>query len=543
LPQVVKSARVMKKAVAYLQPFMEAEKAANAEADDAPTVLLATVKGDVHDIGKNIVGIVLGCNSYRVVDLGVMVPADVILDRAIEEKADVVGLSGLITPSLDEMVHVAKEMERRGLDLPLLIGGATTSKQHTALKIAPHYGHEVAHVLDASLAVGVVSNLVDAKRRTVFANDNRQEQERLRATYGARLRKPTLPLEEARARRLQLDWTRAEPATPDFFGRRVETVPLPDIVPYIDWTFFFSAWELKGRFPAILDDPRLGAQARELHRDALALLDKLIAGNELEARAVWGFWPAAADGDDLVVFEPPSDRAGGLDEQMRFPMLRQQERKIDDSKPYRSLADFVAPLRPGDEQPRDSLGAFAVTAGLGLDHIVARFEAEHDDYGAILAKALADRLAEALAEKTHLEARRAWGFGRDEELSNEDLIAERYRGIRPAFGYPACPDHTAKGDLWRLLGAETAIGVHLTEHYAMWPTASVSGLYFSHPEARYFGVGRIGRDQLIDYAQRTDRPVAEAARWLSSNLSEDAASWSEAAVGAVQERKLATAST
>ncbi|MEM9555823.1 MAG: methionine synthase [Acidobacteriota bacterium] len=525
LPQVVKSARVMKRAVAYLEPYMEAEKEAAGGRSHQGTVLMATVKGDVHDIGKNIVGIVLGCNNYRVVDLGVMVPADAILDRAVEEEVDVIGLSGLITPSLDEMVHVAREMERRGLEMPLLIGGATTSKQHTALKIAPAYGHEVVHVLDASVSVGVVSRLLDDEARRTFAAENRALQDDLRASYGVRRAKPTLPLEEARARNLALDWSASTPPRADPLGLRVESVPLADIVPFIDWTFFFTAWELKGRFPAVLDHPEYGDAARELWQNAQSALAEIVDGGLLEAKIVWGLWPASAEGDDVVVYDAEDAEVDDPAELARFPMLRQQQQKPDDSKPYRSLADFVRPVAHG----RDQLGAFAVTAGLGLDVLVARFEAEHDDYGAIMAKALADRLAEALAEKTHLEARRAWGIatsidgaGRNDSAPDvQALIAERYRGIRPAFGYPACPDHTEKGTLWRLLDAENAIGVSLTEHYAMTPTASVSGLYFAHPDARYFAVGRIGRDQVEDYAARKGMTVAEAERWLAPNLGYD----------------------
>ncbi len=514
LPQVVKSARVMKRAVAYLQPYMEQEAEDLGEITTQGTVLMATVKGDVHDIGKNIVGIVLKCNNYRIVDMGVMVPADQILDKAIEEKADIIGLSGLITPSLDEMVHVAKEMKRRKFEVPLMIGGATTSRQHTALKIAPHYDSEVVHVLDASRSVGVVSNLLDADERKRLDAENRELQANLRQIYGNRRAKPVLPIDQARHRRLALDWTSYEPPQPSVLGLQAEEVSLDKIVPFIDWTFFFSAWELKGRFPKILDDPKLGEAARELYDQGRSLLQRIVDEKLLTAKIAWGLWPAAADGDDIVLFE---DESRGS-ELTRFSMLRQQEEKIDDDKPYRCLADFVAPLSSG---MKDYVGGFAVTAGLGSAELVAKFEKEHDDYSAIMVKALADRLAEALAERTHFEVRKVWGYGGDEGLSSEDLIAEKYRGIRPAIGYPACPDHTEKDKLWRLLDAESTAGIRLTEHYAMMPPASVSGLYFSHPESRYFAVGKVGPDQISDYAARKDIEVAKAERWLMSNLAYD----------------------
>ncbi len=516
LPQVVKSARVMKRAVAYLEPFMKAEEAEYG-VTERRKVLLATVKGDVHDIGKNIVGVVLGCNGYEIVDLGVMVPAEKILETAIERKVDVVGLSGLITPSLDEMVHVAKEMDRRAgmmehWELPLLIGGATTSKQHTAIKIAPHYSHATVHVLDASRAVGVVSKLLDAGEKTAFAHDNRVLQDELREVYGRRGRKPLLTYEEARANRLEIDWPSAEIARPSFVGCRVEgDFPLAEIVPYIDWTFFFSAWELKGRFPKVLDHPQYGAAARELYDHAQVLLERIVSEKLLSARAAWGFWPANTAGDDIVLFTDESRSS----ELLRFPMLRQQEAKPDAKKAHRSLADFVAPLDSGRE---DFLGAFAVNAGIGTDELAASFEAEHDDYHAIMTKALADRLAEAFAELLHERARQAWGYGRSEGLSKEDLVAEKYRGIRPAFGYPACPDHTLKGRLWQLLDAEANAGLVLTESYAAMPTAAVSGIYLGHPQARYFAVGRVGRDQVESYAERSGMTVAEAERWLGPNL-------------------------
>ena len=512
LPQVVKSARVMKKAVAWLEPYMEAEKAAGGGTPQGK-ILMATVKGDVHDIGKNIVGVVLGCNNYKVIDLGVMVHQDVILRTAAEQGVDLIGLSGLITPSLDEMVSVAREMERRGLKTPLLIGGATTSKQHTAVKIAPEYSGPVVHVLDASRAVGVVSSLISASDREGFVAATRADQETLRTQYGTRQSKPLLTLAAARANRLAVDWAAADVPTPSFIGPRDVDVPLDQLVPYIDWTFFFNAWELKGRVPAIFDHPQYGSAARELFDNAQALLSRIIAGRLLTARGVYGFWPAASDGDDLVLYEDESRTS----ERLRFNMLRQQE-PIADGRPNRSLADFVA---PADSGRRDYVGAFAVTAGLGADELVRQFEADHDDYSAIMVKALADRLAEALAESLHARARREWGYGEGEALSGDDLIAEKYRGIRPAFGYPACPDHTEKGKLFALLDAGRQ-GLALTEHFAMTPAASVSGLYFASPAARYFAVGRIGADQVADYARRKGMPLEEVERWLAPNLSYDA---------------------
>ena len=507
LPQVVKSARAMKKAVAYLEPFMEAEKAAESarSGQAAPPqgkVLLATVKGDVHDIGKNIVGVVLGCNNYAVVDLGVMVPLDRILKEAAEQKADIIGLSGLITPSLDEMVLVAKEMERRALATPLLIGGATTSRQHTAVKIAPAYSQPVVHVADASRVVDVVATLLSAERRGAFATDTREAQSRLREQHAGRKDRPIVPYAEAVRNRLRLNFAAAP--RPAFLGARQVEAPLAELVPYIDWTFFFSAWELKGRFPAILDHPQYGAAARELHDHAQALLTRIVSERLLTARGVYGFWPAHRDGDDIVVTVE-----GGEKSEVRFPMLRQQE-VIADGKPNRSLADFIAPADSGVD---DYLGAFAVTAGIGAEALARSFEADLDDYHAIMSKALADRLAEAFAEYLHARARRDWGYGAREELSSDDLIAEKYRGIRPAFGYPACPDHSEKPRLFDLLGAR-AIGMDLTESFAMTPAASVSGLYFSHPEARYFNIQRVGRDQLEDYARRKGMTVEEAERWL-----------------------------
>ncbi|MCB0880853.1 MAG: methionine synthase [Thermoleophilia bacterium] len=506
LPQVVKSARVMKRAVAHLEPYMEAERAAAAEHRSQGRVVMATVKGDVHDIGKNIVGVVLGCNSYEVIDLGVMVPTPAILDAAVEHDADVIGVSGLITPSLDEMVGVATEMERRGMGIPLLIGGATTSKQHTAVKIAPKYSGPVMHVLDASRAVGVVASLLDADRRPGVMDAERADQARLRDVHSRKAEKGMLPLEEARARRPELSYD--DVPVPAFTGTRIVDVPLEELVPYIDWTFFFHAWELKGKFPAVLDHPEYGAAARDLYDGATALLDRIVAEKSLTARGVYAFWPAASDGDDIVLFADDA-RAGEL---ARFPMLRQQRPKAD-GKPHYCLADFVAPV---DARLADHVGGFAVTAGIGTDDLVAAFEAEHDDYHAIMAKALADRLAEAFAEYLHERVRREWGY-ETAALDKDALIGERYRGIRPALGYPACPDHTPKRTLFDLLGAE-GIGMDLTEHLAMTPAASVSGLYFAHPEARYFAVGRVGDDQVADYARRAGVDVADVEGRLQANL-------------------------
>ena len=503
LPQVVKSARAMKRAVAYLEPYMEAEKA-RGNGRGRGKVVLATVKGDVHDIGKNIVGVVLGCNSYEVIDLGVMVPADRILDTAETEGCDVVGLSGLITPSLDEMVNVAKEMERRGMALPLLIGGATTSKQHTAVKIAPAYREPTVHVLDASRVVKVVSSLLDDERRTVLDRENRELQDRLREQHGERERKPLLPYERARANRTAIDWAAAELEVPAFTGTLVVEPDVATLREYVDWQFFFHAWELKGKFPKLLDDPEKGAVARELYAHANELLDEIAAGGLLTARGVYGFWRASAEGDDVALEGGP-----------RFCMLRQQS-DYGDARPNRSLADFVAPAETGLE---DYVGAFAVTAGLGAEDLAARFDAENDPYRSIMVKALADRLAEAFAELLHERARRDW-YEKGPPLPKEELHAERFRGIRPAFGYPACPDHSEKGKLFDLLGARE-IGIDLTETYAMTPPASVSGIYLAHPEARYFSVGRVGRDQVEDYAARKGASVAEIERWLGSNLAYD----------------------
>ena len=513
LPQVVKSARAMKQAVACLLPFMEAEKAG--AAPSRARIVLATVKGDVHDIGKNIVGIVLGCNNYDIVDLGVMVPCERILQAAAEQRADLIGLSGLITPSLDEMVFVAREMARRGLTVPLLIGGATTSRQHTAVKIAPEYPGATVYVPDASRVVDVVSSLLSSAKRDAFLQSNLAMQQEARQRYEALRRKPLLSYEAARANRPALVWTEAVVATPSFVGRQVLTaVPLTDLVPFIDWTFFFSAWNLKGRFPSILDHPEQGAAARELYEHGRALLDRIVSDGSIEARGVYGFWPASSEGDDIILFADES-RSGEL---ARFNMLRQQE-PIADGKPNRSLADFVAPR---DSGVADYVGAFAVTAGLGSDALVRRFEAARDDYAAIMVKALADRLAEAFAAWLHARARRECGYGEAQPLAADALHAERHRGLRPAFGYPACPDHSEKFKLFDLLGAADA-GLSLTEAAAMLPAASVSGLYLAHPDARYFMVGRIGRDQAESYARRKGMSLGEVERWLRPYLAYDPA--------------------
>ncbi len=520
LPQVVKSARVMKKAVAYLLPFLEAEKARNSAGGTAVAavarkargkIVMATVKGDVHDIGNNIVGVVLGCNDYEVIDLGVMQPCEKILQTAREQQADMIGLSGLITPSLDEMVHVAREMEREGFQIPLLIGGATTSAKHTAVKIAPAYHETVIHVKDASRSVGVVDRLNRPEQRAELDRANRAAQEREREQFSRRKQRKLVPYAEAVQRRFTIDWQNSAIPKPAFLGPRLlREFPLSEIVPYIDWSPFFMAWELKGKYPAILTDPSVGGEAGKLFADAERLLHRIVREKLLTAKAVYGFFPANADGDDIVVFAA-ADQSKEL---ARFPMLRQQwEREGQTS--FRSLADYIAPISAG---VADFLGAFAVTSGLGGDELVRRFEADHDDYSAIMTKALADRLAEAFAELLHERARRDWGYGRGERLSQQDLIEEKYRGIRPAPGYPSCPDHTEKHTLWTLLGVEEATGIRLTESYAMWPAASVSGLYFSHPEARYFAVDFVTRDQVENYAARKQLPIKEVERWLAPNL-------------------------
>jgi 5-methyltetrahydrofolate--homocysteine methyltransferase len=569
LPQVVKSARVMKKAVAYLMPFMEAEKSANSKPQGR--IVMATVKGDVHDIGKNIVGVVLQCNNYDVIDLGVMVPAAKILETAREKNADAIGLSGLITPSLDEMVHVAQEMEREGFRLPLLIGGATTSRAHTAVKIAPHYRASTVHVLDASRAVGVVNALLNEQLKSDFDRKTREDYERLRHEHAARIEgKKLLPLEQARSNRTAIDWNSHTPSKPEFLGKRIyanpgsapvtggdERVPrsgtfwidteshesqrtnetsfrrdsetstpaacapqkfaiaLSDLVPYADWSPFFHAWELRGRYPAIFDDPKLGKQARELFHDAQDLLERIVAKNLLVPRGVYAFWPANAIGDDVDVYADDVR----TEKLATFYFLRQQMQKPAGQFNH-CLADYIEPGNSGHPDGsglQDYLGGFAVSIH-GADELAEEFKRQHDDYSAIMTKALADRLAEAFAEYLHKQARIAWGFGRDEQLSNTDLIREKYRGIRPASGYPACPDHADKRTLFHLLDAESNAGIRLTESFAMHPGASVSGLYFSHPQAKYFGIGQIGRDQVADYATRRGEPLAAVEKRLAPNL-------------------------
>ncbi len=510
LPQVVKSARVMKKGVAVLTPYMEAEKEEAGQSSKA-RILMATVKGDVHDIGKNIVGVVLGCNGYEVIDLGVMVPADKILRTAKEKKVDMIGLSGLITPSLDEMVNVAEEMSRRGFDMPLLIGGATTSRQHTAVKIAPAYDGPVVHVLDASRAVGTVTSLLEPKARKALDVQNRVDQERLRDIYSGKTQKELTSYGEALNRKLELSYD--DVPQPAFTGRREITVKLEELRQYIDWSFFFTAWQLKGRYPKILESPKYGEAARELFAHGTALLDEIVDKGLLTARAVYGFWPAASDGEDIVVYTDGSRS----EEKLRFNMLRQQH-QVGRDAPCRNLADFVAPLGSGKN---DHIGAFAVTTGLGADELARKYERDNDDYNAIMVKALADRLAEAFAEMIHQRVRREWGYGESEDLSYDDLIAEKYRGIRPAFGYPACPDHTEKGKLFELLEAP-AVGIELTESFAMLPAASVSGICLAHPESRYFTLGRISREQVVAYAERKGMDVAEVERWMRPSLGYDA---------------------
>ena len=512
LPQVVKSARVMKKSVAYLTPYMEAEQQESGSGARG-TVVMATVKGDVHDIGKNIVGVVLRCNNFEVIDLGVMVPCDEILETAREKNADLIGLSGLITPSLDEMVYVAKEMKRESFEMPLLIGGATTSAKHTAVRIAPQFDEPVIHVMDASLTVPVVEALLDKEKKTELVEKNRAAQDRDRKIYADLQQKTLVPYAQALENRFPTDWSSVQIDTPSFTGTRVlEDYSLEKLVEYIDWSPFFQAWELRGKYPKIFEDPDVGPEAKKLYDDARRLLDDIVGNKRLTAKGVYGFWPAASDGDDVIVYN--EDRSS---EVLRFPMLRQQwERKGQTI--YRSLADYVAPVDSGRE---DYIGAFAVTTGLGCDEIVKEFEEQHDDYQAIMTKALADRLAEAFAEALHDQARKDWSYGSDESLSNDELIAEKYRGIRPAFGYPACPDHTRKRDLFELLNAADSTGISLTESFAMLPAASVSGLYFGHPDSKYFSVDRLTKEQVLDYASRTGMSIDDAERWLSPNLGYD----------------------
>ena len=531
LPQVVKSARVMKRAVAYLTPYMEAEKeeaareaAARGEVaslEEAKstrgTVLIATVKGDVHDIGKNIVAVVLRCNNFEVVDLGVMVPADKILDEAEKCGAEIIGLSGLITPSLEEMTGVAREMTRRGLTTPLLIGGATTSARHTAVKIAPHYtAAPVVHVGDASLSVPVVEKMLDPDKLKELEADNAAAQERHREAFSGRQEKKLVPYAEALANRLPTDWESLDVPKPAFTGGKVlDDYPLREIADYIDWSPFFMAWDLHGKYPRILEDEVVGEQARELFQDGREELEDLLNKNVLRARAVYGFFPANSDGDDLVLYTDDSRS----EERVRFPMLRQQWQRRG-QETFRSLADYVAPVGSG---VADYVGAFAVTAGHGADEYAQALERGGDDYRGIMVKALADRCAEAFAERLHKRAREDWGFGASEQLGPDELIREKYRGIRPAFGYPACPDHTLKTELWDLLDVEKNCGMTLTESFAMWPASSVSGLYFAHPDAKYFSVDRVTRDQIESYAGRAGKSVAEVEKWLAPNLGYDPA--------------------
>ena len=526
LPQVVKSARVMKKSVAYLFPFMEAEKAASGNHQPQGRIVMATVKGDVHDIGKNIVGVVLGCNNYEIIDLGVMVPAEKILQTAREKGAHIIGLSGLITPSLDEMMHVAKEMERQGFSLPLLIGGATTSKAHTAVRIAPSYSQPVIHVLDASRAVGVVGSLINPGLKPAFVENVRGEYDKLRAQHSAQTAKPLLTVEEARRRHTPIEWKEADVSKPAFTGVRVLSsdsqspiaesqlpMTVSELVPFIDWSPFFHTWELRGRYPAILEKP----EAKKLFEEAQELLDEIIRGNLLTVRGVYGFFPANSAGDDVELYTDDS-RTRVL---TTFHFLRQQMEKPGGQFNH-CLADYVAPKAPratsSNSQLPDYLGAFAVTAGFGVEELCRKFEADHDDYNSIMTKALADRLAEAFAELLHQRARKEWGYGQTENLAPDDLIREKYRGIRPAAGYPACPDHTEKWALWKLLDVEKNTGIKLTESCAMWPGASVSGLYFAHPESKYFAVGKIGRDQVLDYHHRKQMDLATVERWLGPYL-------------------------
>jgi 5-methyltetrahydrofolate--homocysteine methyltransferase len=519
LPQVVKSARVMKKAVAHLTPFMEAEKVAMAASGQVVKaqgkIVLATVKGDVHDIGKNIVGVVLACNNYEVIDMGVMVPCEKILERAKAEKADLIGLSGLITPSLDEMVHVAREMERQGFKLPLLIGGATTSRAHTAVKIAPHYGEPVVHVLDASRAVPVTTSLLSDEGKSAFVAQHRADYEALRKAHSAP-RLTVVSLERARKRRTPIQWRAEDLPTPAFTGVRVlDNFPLATLRDFIDWTPFFHTWGLKGVYPRIFEHDGQGVQARQIFTEGNALLDVMIEKKLITARGVYGFFPASAVGDDVELYTDDT-RQEVLE---RFHFLRQQSNK-EGYEPCRSLADFIAPK---ETRLPDHIGAFAVTSGICLKELCDGFRAKHDDYNAIMAEAIADRLAEAFAECLHKRVRDEWGYGREEGLSNADLIQEKYRGIRPAAGYPACPDHTEKGALWRLLDVQANTGMLITESFAMWPGSSVSGLFFAHPESRYFSLGKIDRDQVADYHERKGMGVAEVERWLGQNLNYDPA--------------------
>ena len=514
LPQVVKSARVMKKAVAYLQPFIEAEKTESAQY--AGKILMATVKGDVHDIGKNIVSVVLACNNYEIVDLGVMVPPEIIIQRALEEQVDVIGLSGLITPSLDEMVYLAKELDRQNIKIPLLIGGATTSKAHTAVKIAPHSKAPVIHVNDASRAVGVVSNLLQEDKKEAYTLKIREEYEVFKAKFLERTSaKSYVSYEEAQKNALSIDWNSFEAKLPNALGvHTIEQQSLKDLVPYIDWSPFFRSWDLHGKYPEILTDEVVGEQAQSLFQDAQEMLNQIVEDNWLTAKARFGLFPAHAVGDDIEIYTT-DDRS---QVSARWLTLRQQLKKRR-GLPNLALADFVAPKTSGK---KDYVGAFCVTTGFGTDEKAQAFEAENDDYSSIMVKALSDRLAEAFAEYLHERVRRKyWGYAVEESFSNEELIQEKYKGIRPAPGYPACPDHLEKKTLWKLMEVEETIGVQLTESLAMWPASSVSGYYFAHPEAQYFGLGKIKTDQLVSYSKRRGISLDEARKWLNPNLAEE----------------------
>lgn len=517
LPQVVKSARVMKKSVAYLTPFMEEEKRQQAALGETVRtqgkIVLATVKGDVHDIGKNIVGVVLACNNYEVIDMGVMVPAEKILEKAKHEKADIIGLSGLITPSLDEMVHVAREMERQGFTMPLLIGGATTSRAHTAIKIAPHYSSPVVHVTDASRAVPVTTSLLSEESRNLFIEQHTAEYEAVRKAHSAP-KQQIVPIKVARERKTPITWREEDIAQPSFSGVHVlSDFSLETLRDYIDWSPFFHTWGLKGIYPRILQDEKQGVQARQIFADGNAMLDRMIAEKWLTAKAVFGLFPANAVGDDVEVYTDETRQTV----RTKFHFLRQQANR-EGKEPCRSLSDFIAPKETG---LKDYIGAFAVTSGLGMKELAERFKAEHDDYSAIMAEAIADRLAEAFAECLHKQVRDVWGYGIDEGLSIEEMVQEKYRGIRPAPGYPACPDHTEKAAIWDLLSVQENTGILITESFAMWPGSSISGIYFAHPESRFFSLGKIDLDQVEDYQQRKGMGLAEVERWLGPNLNYD----------------------
>jgi 5-methyltetrahydrofolate--homocysteine methyltransferase len=511
LPQVVKSARVMKKAVAYLLPYIEAQK--DGKSSSAGKVLMATVKGDVHDIGKNIVSVVLGCNNFEIIDLGVMVPPEKIIEAAIRENVDIIGLSGLITPSLDEMVYLAKELDKLNIKIPIMIGGATTSRAHTAVKIAPEYKETVVHVNDASRAVTVASNLLQPETKVNYSKTIREEYDKLREGYLNRSRdKNYLSIEQARRNKLQLNWNDFQPAKPNYIGVKIIEVELSDLVDFIDWTPFFNSWELFGRYPAILKDEVVGEQASSLFADAQKMLSQIISEKWLQAKGILGIFPANQINDDDIQV---SDEEGR--ELVKFLTLRQQSQKTAGA-PNIALADFIAPK---DTKKQDYIGCFCVTTGFGVDEKAVEFEKQLDDYNSILVKALGDRFAEAFAEYLHLKVRREiWGYASDEKLSNQDLIAEEYKGIRPAPGYPACPDHLEKPTIWKLLNVEQEIGVKLTESMAMWPASSVSGYYFANPESKYFGLGKIKEDQVIDYAKRRNISTETATKWLSPNIAD-----------------------